>query len=52
MTKSNLKVEKVYVDVCNMVLNNKDKHININDTIINIVTDTIDVEKNGVIIYG
>ena len=52
VTKSNLKIEKVYVDVCNIVLNNKDKHININDTIINIVTETIDVEKNGVIIYG
>lgn len=52
ITKSDLKIEKVYLDICNMVLNNVDKHININDTIINVVTNTVNVDKKGVIIYG
>lgn len=52
ITKSDLIIEKVYVDVCNVVLNGVDKHIHISDTIIDVVLDIVDVDKEEVIIYG
>lgn len=51
-TSSDLKIQKVYIDVCNIVLNNSDKHINITDTILKIVTNTLNVSDKEVIIYG
>ncbi len=51
-TSSDLKIQKVYIDICNIVLNNSDKHINITDTILKIVTNTLNVSNKEVIIYG
>ncbi len=51
-TSSDLKIQKVYIDICNIVLNNSDKHINITDTILKIVTNTLNVSDKEVIIYG
>lgn len=51
-TSSDLKIQKVYIDICNIVLNYSDKHINITDTILKIVTNTLNVSNKEVIIYG
>ena len=51
-TSSDLKIQKVYIDICNIVLNNSDKHINITDTILKIVTNTLNVSNKEVMIYG
>lgn len=51
-TKSDLIIQKVYVDICNVVLKNKDKHINITDTILKIVTNTLNILDKEVVIYG
>lgn len=51
-TKSDFKVQKIYVDVCNIVLNDVDKHINITDTILKVVTSTLGITDKEVIIYG
>lgn len=52
ITKSDLIIEKVYIDVCNIVLNTSDKHINISDTIIETVTNIINIDSKEVVIYG
>ena len=51
-TKSNLNIQKIYVDVCNIVLKNNAKHINITDTIVEVITSIINISKEGVVIYG
>ncbi len=51
-TKSNFKIQKIYVDVCNIVLKNNDKHINITDVIVETVTNITNISKEGVVIYG
>ena len=51
-TKSCLKVNKVYVDVCNIVLKNNAQHINITDAIVEVVLSVVQIDKEGVVIYG
>lgn len=51
-TKSNFKIQKIYIDVCNVVLKNNAKHINISDTIVEVITSVVEIGKEGVVIYG
>lgn len=44
-------INKVYIDLYNMVLKDKDKHININNNIKNIVKTITDVKEGDIVIY-
>lgn len=51
-SKTELIIQKVYVNTINIVLNEKDKHINISDIILEIISDTLNIDKGEVVIYG
>lgn len=48
----NLEVHKIHIDLINLVLKNKDKHININKEITNIITSIINIKEENILIYG
>ena len=52
ITKSDIIIEKVYVDIQNIVLNDNGEHININETIENVIMSVVGVKDSEVIIYG
>lgn len=47
-----LEVNKIHVDLVNLVLKNKDKHININKEITNVITSIINIKEENILIYG
>ena len=52
ITKSDIDIKKVRVDIQNIVLNNNAKHININDTIQAVLESVLGIKGKEVVIYG
>lgn len=51
-TKTEMKFLFVYVNLSNLVINEKNQSININETVCKAIQGVIDIKKENIIIYG